>query len=238
MRLWFDWREQREPKNLMTKKIQTLRCKMKMGLLSRVQYSDINTMEREADKANEREGGAVGVVEGEKWIEISDFCLFVVKKDTILFLLFLPLSCWFLLLSAIVGLCRSEPLQCKGPTLNFLEVDSLFLGKIYYQSPMYNYFLKWVHRVTDNIFYQLGLQYIHKSSPCPLSTNMSTLIYTSQGPNWEKSKANMLSETIQPRIFIMLVTWLVQVPFESDSFFFCMFFKSIFVSKNYSSVFN
>jgi hypothetical protein len=42
-------------------------------------------MEREADKANEREGGAVGVVEGEEWIEISDFCLFVVKKDTILF---------------------------------------------------------------------------------------------------------------------------------------------------------
>jgi hypothetical protein len=50
----------------MTKKIQTLRCKMKMGLLSRVQYSDINTMEREVDKANEREGGAVGVVEGEE----------------------------------------------------------------------------------------------------------------------------------------------------------------------------
>lgn len=54
MRLWFDWRKQREPKNLMTKKIQTLRCKMKMGLLSRVQYSDINTMERGGQGQRER----------------------------------------------------------------------------------------------------------------------------------------------------------------------------------------
>jgi hypothetical protein len=59
-------------------------------------------MEREADKANEREGGAVGVVEGEEWIEISDFCLFVVKKDTILFLLLFASA---LLILAVVCHC-------------------------------------------------------------------------------------------------------------------------------------
>jgi hypothetical protein len=45
-------------------------------------------MEREADTAKEGEGSAVGIVEGEEGVEIRDFCVFVVKQDTILLLLF------------------------------------------------------------------------------------------------------------------------------------------------------
>ena len=51
-------------------------------------YSDIDSMEREADTAKEGEGSAVGIVEGEEGVEIRDFCVFVVKQDTILLLLF------------------------------------------------------------------------------------------------------------------------------------------------------
>lgn len=58
----------------------------KDGLLS---YSDIDSMEREADTAKEGEGSAVGIVEGEEGVEIRDFCVFVVKQDTILLLLLL-----------------------------------------------------------------------------------------------------------------------------------------------------
>ena len=59
-----------------------------MGLLSWAHYSDIDSMEREADTAKEGEGSAVGIVEGEEGVEIRDFCVFVVKQDTILLLLF------------------------------------------------------------------------------------------------------------------------------------------------------
>jgi hypothetical protein len=45
-------------------------------------------MEREADTAKEGEGIAVGIVEGEEARDIRDFCVFVVKQDTILLLLF------------------------------------------------------------------------------------------------------------------------------------------------------
>lgn len=65
-----------------------LNCK-KLGLLSWAHYSDIDSMEREADTAKEGEGSAVGIVEGEEGVEIMDFCVFVVKQDTILLLLLL-----------------------------------------------------------------------------------------------------------------------------------------------------
>lgn len=59
-----------------------------MGLLSWAHYSDVDSMEREAHTAKEGEGSAVGIVEGEEGVEIRDFCVFVVKQDTILLLLF------------------------------------------------------------------------------------------------------------------------------------------------------
>ena len=64
-----------------------LNCK-KLRLSSWAHYSDIDSMEREADTAKEGEGSAVGVVEGEEGVEIRDFCVFVVQQDTILLLLF------------------------------------------------------------------------------------------------------------------------------------------------------
>lgn len=77
-----------------------LNCK-KLGLLS---YSDIDSMEREADTAKEGEGSAVGIVEGEEGVEIRDFCVFVVKQDTILLLLLLLLFAFALLI--LVAVCH------------------------------------------------------------------------------------------------------------------------------------
>lgn len=75
-----------------------------MGLLSWAHYSDIDSMEREAHTAKEGEGSAVGIVEGEEGVEIRDFCVFVVKQDTILLLLLLLLFAFALLI--LVAVCH------------------------------------------------------------------------------------------------------------------------------------
>lgn len=69
-----------------------------------MQYSDIDAMGRETDTAKEREGGAVGVVEGEEGVEIRDFSVFVVKKYTVLLLLFFA---FVLLISGVVCHCQA-----------------------------------------------------------------------------------------------------------------------------------
>lgn len=87
-----------------------LNCK-NLGLLSWAHYSDIDSMEREADTAKEGEGSAVGIVEGEEGVEIRDFCVFVVKQDTILLLLFA-----FALL-ILVAVCHGWATQDRATTL-------------------------------------------------------------------------------------------------------------------------
>lgn len=86
-----------------------LNCK-KLGLLS---YSDIDSMEREADTAKEGEGSAVGIVEGEEGVEIRDFCVFVVKQDTILLLLLL----FAFALLILVAVCHGWATQDRATTL-------------------------------------------------------------------------------------------------------------------------
>lgn len=129
---------------------------------------------REAGTAKEREGDAVGVV-GEKWIEVGDFCLSVVRKDTILFLLlFAPV----LLILAVVCHCwpmQVWPLQCERPSLNFKKWTLYFLGNpllvsnVQFFSQMSTqsqtiYFTNWV----SNIF--INPQHVL------LSTSISTFI--------------------------------------------------------------
>lgn len=46
-------------------------------------YSDVDAVRREADTAEEAEGVAAGLVEGDELVEVGDFDVLVVEEDAI-----------------------------------------------------------------------------------------------------------------------------------------------------------